>query len=33
MIQKDLDTAMPMYNLIDYMKNYSKTSEKVKCYY
>ena len=30
---EDLDTVMPMYNLIEYSKNYSKTAESLWNYY
>ena len=30
---EDLDTAMPMYNLLEYNKNYSKTSGSLYNYY
>ena len=30
---EDLDTAMPMYNLLEYSKNYSKTSGSLWNYY
>ena len=30
---KGLDIVMPMYNLIEYSKNYSKTSESLESYY
>ena len=30
---KDIDTAMPMYNLIEYSDNYSKTSGSLWQYY
>ena len=30
---KDIDTAMPMYNLIKYSDNYSKTSGSLWQYY
>ena len=30
---KDLDIVMPMYNLLEYSKNYSKTSGSLRNYY
>ena len=30
---EDLDIVMPMYNLIEYSKNYSKTTESLQNYY
>ena len=30
---EDLDIAMPMYNLIEYRKNYSKISKRLWNYY
>ena len=30
---EDLDIAMPMYNLLEYSKNYSKTSASLWKYY
>ena len=30
---EDLDTVMPMYNLIEYSKNYSKTTGSLQSYY
>ena len=30
---EDLDTVMPMYNLLEYSKNYSKTSASLWNYY
>ena len=32
-IDIDVDTVMPMYNLIEYSYNYSKTSESLWHYY
>ena len=30
---EDLDTAMPIYNLLEYSKKYSKTSGSLSSYY
>ena len=30
---RDIDVVMPMYNLIEYIENYSKTSGSLQQYY